>query len=460
MTSADQGAAFADYGLLCPVWAGSPVAVETSDPAVLRGILDAEVGLAAGQAQLGLIPSPTANVIRDVASTFTIDLPDVAGHARGGGNPVIPVLAALRAAVALADQDAADHLHYGATSQDILDTAMMLVARRSLRIVVRDLRASVDALIRLADQNRRSAMAARTLTQHSVPTTFGLKAAGWLIGLVDAAAALEHAGVSLPVQLGGAAGTLASFTQIAQNAQAPGAELSLVDAFARELDLRSPRFPWHTHRAPVTDLGDALVGVGDALGKIAADIAMLSRTEIAELREVGGAGTGGSSAMPQKHNPVLSVLINSAARTAPGLAAELHRSAIAVDERPDGAWHAEWQTLRELLRQVGGAAALAAELLPALAVDADRMRENLAITGPLIVSERVMLQAGPVLGRDRVKQLVRQAAERPDTLYDMLRAALPDWTDERVRQLLDPENYLGANDHLIDRAVNHARGRS
>jgi 3-carboxy-cis,cis-muconate cycloisomerase len=326
----------------------------------------------------------------------------------------------------------------------------MLVAQRSIRILSIDLDTAVSTLAGLANRHRATVMAGRTLTQHSVPTTFGLKVAGWLVGVVDATRALTVIADALPAQLGGAAGTLASFGELA-----PGRELAIVDAFAAELGLRAPTLPWHTHRAPITRLGDALAGVCDALGKIAADISLLSRTEIAELHEASG---GGSSAMPQKQNPVLSVLMQAAARKSPGLAAELHRSALAVDERPDGAWHVEWQTLRELLRVAGGAASLAAELLPGLRVDRERMRANLLSTGPLIVGERIMLVAGPVLGMDRVKQLVVQAADDSQSLQESLHSELAGWSDERLTELLDPLNYLGASEDLIDRALRHTEG--
>lgn len=445
--STDSGA---DLGLLSPVWAGTPAAVETADVAVLLAILDAEVGLAAAQARLGLVPEAAAAVIRLVAADVVIDVAQIARRSRSGGNPVIPFLADLRAAVASADPGAAEFVHLGATSQDILDSALMLVAQRSIRILATDLDTAVSALARLVDRHRTTVMAGRTLTQHSVPTTFGLKAAGWLVGVVDATRALTAIADALPAQLGGAAGTLASFGELAT-----GRELDMVDAFAAELGLRAPTLPWHTHRAPITRLGDALVGVCDALGKVAADISLLSRTEIAELHE---AGAGGSSAMPQKQNPVLSVLMQAAARKSPGLAAELHRSALAVDERPDGAWHVEWQTLRELLRVAGGAASLAAELLPGLRIDRERMHANLGITGPLIVGERIMLVAGPALGKDHVRQLILQAVDDSQRLRESLRSELTGWSDERINELLDPLNYLGANDDLIDRALRHAEG--
>jgi 3-carboxy-cis,cis-muconate cycloisomerase len=440
-----DSATAADHGLLSPYWAGTPAAEATGDAAVLRAILDVEVALAAAQARLGIVPESAAEAIRRTADGLTPDAARLAVAARtSGGNPIIPLLAELRSAVG---PDAAGSVHVAATSQDILDSALMLVAQRSIRSMAADLETTVSALAALADGNRTTAMAGRTLTQHSVPTTFGLKSAGWLVGVADARAFLMAVSNALPAQLGGAAGTLASVTQLA-----PGRELELVSAFADELGLQAPPLPWHTMRTPITRLADALTGVCIAIGKIGADLSLLARTEIAELSEATG---GGSSAMPQKQNPVRSVLIQAATRQAPGIAAELHRSAIAVDERPDGAWHAEWQPLRELLRVTGGAASLAAELLTGLRVDAERMRANLAITGSLIVSERIMIAVGPALGKAQVQKLVTQAADDPSRLRDDLRHVLPDWSDTELDDLLDPLNYLGASNELIDRALTH-----
>jgi 3-carboxy-cis,cis-muconate cycloisomerase len=444
LNSDDSGTA--DHGLLSPYWAGTPVAEATADVAVLRAILDVEVALATAQAGLELIPDAAAARIHSTAAGLAPDAARVAAASRAGGNPIIPLLAELRAAVG---PDAADFVHLGATSQDILDSALMLVAQRSIRSMMEDLDAVVSALATLADRHRSTAMAGRTLTQHSVPTTFGLKAAGWLVGVSDARGFLGAVSSALPAQLGGAAGTLASFTQLI-----PGRELELADAFANQLGLQSPPLPWHTMRTPITRLADALSGACTAIGKIGADVSLLARTEIGELSEASG---GGSSAMPQKQNPVLSVLIQAASRQAPGIAAELHRSAIAVDERPDGAWHVEWQAMRNLLRVTGGAASLAAELVPGLRVNSDRMRTNLALTGPLIVSERIMIAVGPTIGKDTVRRIVSQFADNPSGLRDSLRSELPDWRDAAVDELLDPLNYLGLSDELIDQALAHVQ---
>lgn len=450
-----SGAGDADFGLLSPQWAATPVARATSDSVILLAMLEVEVTLVRAYETLGIAPAGTAERVRGVAATVPFDVVSIAARGRDGGNPVIPLVKDLRAAVAAVAPDAAPWVHRGATSQDILDTALMLVARRAVEGLLADVDTAIRALAALADGHRRTLMASRTLTQHGVPTVFGLKAAGWLGGVLQARRGLVS--VTFPAQWGGAGGTLASFAVVG----GPGTGIRLGEEIAATLGLAVAPVPWHTRRAPVTGLGDALTTLTDTLGTISSDVLVLARPEIAELGEPAKAGRGGSSAMPQKHNPVLSVLIQSAARAAPGLSAELHRSANAVDERPDGAWHVEWQTLRELLRTVGGAVGLAAELLPGLAVYPDAMLRNLELSGPLIVSERLMLEFGPLLGAERLQELVSGAAG--DGSFDLgaaLRAepALESIGDARLAEVLDPAAYLGDSELLIDRVLGEAAG--
>lgn len=291
------------------------------------------------------------------------------------GNPVLPLVSALRSRVPTT-------VHTGLTSQDVLDTALVLLARNGMDRIAADLSRVARALARLADEHRSSVMAGRTLTQHAVPITFGLKAARWLSGVLDALDELSRVRAGLPVQCGGAAGTLS-------RAALSGDPLAAAAAFARELELVWPGLPWHTHRAPVTRIGDALVRSCDALGVIAADVLTLGRPEIAEVREGAVAGRGGSSTMPHKQNPVLSVLVNSAALRAPQLGAQLHLCAArAVDERPDGAWHAEWPALLGLLELTVVASSQSAELVEGLRVDAEAMARRAAAVSADLLAER------------------------------------------------------------------------
>ncbi|MFF9775750.1 3-carboxy-cis,cis-muconate cycloisomerase [Streptomyces sp. NPDC013978] len=440
MTSAD-----ADTGLLAPGWAGSPAAAATSDTAYLRALLDAEAALTRAQAALGLVPAAAGPAVTSAADAAVLDVRSLAERARGGGNPVIPLVADLTEAVGA---EYGPYVHRGATSQDILDTATMLVAARTLDLVLADLGGTEAVLAALAAAHRDTAMPGRTLTQHAVPTTFGLKAAGWRSLLLDARDRLAVVRATLPTQLGGAAGTLAAFTVFGATDTA-----ALSTAYARELGLHAPELPWHTLRTPIADLAGALAFTAGALGKIAVDVLTLARTEIAEVAEGSG---GGSSAMPHKANPVRSTLIAAAARRAPHLAATLYGSLAAEDERPAGAWHAEWEPLRELLRLVGGAARDAVELTRGLRVDTDAMRRHLDLTHGLIVSERLAAELAPVLGRARAKELLTRTAERVYAegrpLGELL-AEEPELTDLDLADLTDPTRYTGSAGALTDRAL-------
>ncbi|MCX5530058.1 3-carboxy-cis,cis-muconate cycloisomerase [Streptomyces sp. NBC_00006] len=429
---------------------GAPTEPTTSEEAFLQALLDAEAGLTRAQSSLDLAPAAAGEAVTAAAVAERFDVRDLARRSRGGGNPVIPLVADLTAAVSDVSAEHAAYVHRGATSQDILDSALMLVAARTLDVLLDELSDTEGALAGLAREHRDTVMPGRTLTQHAVPTTFGLKAAGWRSLVLDARDRLRGVRAGLPVQLGGAAGTLAAFG--AYGAEDP---LALVATYARQLGLAEPELPWHVLRTPVADLAGALAFAAGALGKIAADVLVLSRTEIGELAE--GAG-GGSSAMPHKANPVRSTLIAAAGRRAPALAATLYASVAAEDERPAGAWHAEWATLRELLRVVGGAARDASALVGGLVVRVDVMRAHLSLTGGAIVSERLSAELAGVLGRGAAKELLasasRRARESGRTLADVLSTepALKD-SDVNVAELTDPSRYTGAAGALVDRAL-------
>ncbi|MFD8537585.1 3-carboxy-cis,cis-muconate cycloisomerase [Streptomyces rubrogriseus] len=436
----------ADTGLLAPGWTGSPAASATGDRAYLRALLDAEAALTRAQTALGLAPAEAADAVDAAAADpAAFDARSLAERARGGGNPVIPLVADLTKAVG---EPYGPYVHRGATSQDILDTATMLVAARTLDLLLPDLARTERALARLAAEHRDTPMPGRTLTQHAVPTVFGLKAAGWRALVLDARDRITAVRDALPAQLGGAAGTLAAFE--AYGATDPTA---LPAAYARELGLRAPVLPWHTLRTPIADLAGTLTFTAGALGKIAVDVLTLSRTEIGEVAEGGG---GGSSAMPHKANPVRSTLIAAAARRAPQLAATLYGSLAAEDERPAGAWHAEWEPLRDLLRLTGGAARDAAELAEGLRVRPDAMRAHLGLTHGLIVSERLSAELAPVLGRARARELLTELAARAyaeDRDLGELLAGVPELRDLDLAVPTDPARYTGAAATLTDRAL-------
>lgn len=444
-------------GLLSPAAAGSAAEAATSDAAFLQALLDAEAALTRAQAAVGVAPQEAAAAITDAARDATrFDLRDIALRARDGGNPVIPLVADLTAAVPDA---AAPYVHRGATSQDILDTAAMLVSARTLDLILADLTRTAHATARIASAHRDTPMPGRTLTQHAVPTTFGLKAAGWRSLTLDARDRVRAVRNSLPVQLGGAAGTLAAIGVYGEGDRDGDPALRVLAAYADQLALREPALPWHTLRTPVADLATALAFAAGALGKAGADVLTLSRTEIAEVSEGTG---GGSSAMPHKANPVRATLVVAAARRAPGLAGTLLGSLVAEDERPAGVWHAEWEPLRELLCLVGGAARAAAELAEGLRVHPDAMREHLGLTGGLIVSERLAAELAPLLGRARAKAVLTEAARRTraegrplaEVLADepALRDLGPDAALD-LGELTDPARYTGSAGALTDRAL-------
>ena len=456
MTSPERTAAV-DLGLLAPGLAGSRIEAETGDGAYLQALLDAEAALARAQVGIGAVPPHAAEAITAAAQAERFDLRRIALDARSGGNPVIPLAAALR--VEVASEDVAAYVHRGATSQDIMDTATMLIADRARSIILADLDRAAAALAQLAARYRSTPMAARTLTQQAVPTTFGLKAAGWRALLLDARDGL--AGLALPAQLGGAAGTLAALAP----AEDPGAVFGLVEGFAAETGLDVPSLPWHVLRTPVAALGGALALVAGALGKFAADVLVLGRTEIAEISQ---RGAGGSSAMPHKANPVNAALIAAAARQVPALASVLYGALAAEDERPAGAWHAEWQNLRQALRLAGTAAEFAAELAEGLDARPERMAENLALTHGMIVSERLVGALEPLLGRAAARKVLTSASQVAVDGGIPLAEALVDEPDinalidagrldtDRLAQLLDPAGYLGVAAELVDRALQRA----
>jgi 3-carboxy-cis,cis-muconate cycloisomerase len=406
--------------LLSPVAAGTAAEAATAGEAWLRALLDAEAALARAQARLGLIPDGVAQAIAEARP----DLGELAERARGAGNPVVPLVAELRTV-------AGEHVHQGATSQDIMDTAAMLVADRTRRIVLTDLGRTLDALAGLARRHRDTPMAGRTLGMQAVPTTFGLKAAGWLTAVAQARDRL--AAVRLPAQLGGAAGTLAAFGTVA-----------LLPAFAEETGLAEPVLPWHTLRAPVADLGAALALVAGALGKIAVDVVLLAQTELGEVAEPAAPGRGGSSAMPHKRNPVLATMIRSAALRVPAYAQVLFQSQAAGLERPAGEWHAEWLPLNDSLRMTGGAAETAAELAGGLEVHPDRMRENLRDE---LLSEHVAAVLAEHSGREDADKAVAAALREGRPLSDLVPGGV------------DPADVVGCAPELVDRALAAYEGR-
>lgn len=362
--------------------------------ALLEAMVEVEQAWLTGLVTAGIAPRAAHQELSGLVEQS--DLPAVARAAEAGANPVIPLLALLRERISDAHPEASTWLHRGLTSQDVLDTAIQLCARDTLDRLSQELKAQTDAAVGLAAAHEGALMAGRTLTQYAAPSTFGLRCAGWLSGLLDARDDLDRVRRAMPAQLGGATGSLAAVVDLAAGAGLADPQTSAVavaEGVADAVGLLA-RTPWHTARGPVTRLGDALVSCTDAWGRIANDVLVLARPEIAELAEPAVDGRGGSSTMPHKHNPVLSVLIRRAALSAPALASTLHLAAAeAVDDRPDAAWHLEWAALRTLARAALVAGSQCTELLRGLQVDTARMRRTAEAAAEELLSERRSVEA-------------------------------------------------------------------
>ncbi len=441
--------------------------VEAGDAAWLRAMLDAEAGLARALERAGLAPAGAGEAVTAAARAGDFNPNELGGLAALTGNPV-PGLA--RALARQVPQTAVSAVHRGATSQDIVDTAAMLLAKRAIGVIAADLARAADAAAGLAAAHRDSIMIGRTLLQQAVPVTFGLVAAGWLTSLDEARAGLDAVGPRLAVQFGGAAGTLASLGEAGQRVTA---------LLATELGLAVPVLPWHTDRLRIIDLGAALARVAAVLGKIARDVTLLAQSEVGEVSEGGGTDQrgadqqapaasprrGGSSAMPHKHNPVASIAILGCTRQVPGLLATLAAASEQELQRAAGAWHAEWEPLTALLRLTGSASSWAADLLPGLVVDTSRMAANLAATKGLPLAEHVSSLLAGVLGGAQAHDLVAEAGARATSaglpLRDVLlavpkleqRLSSAGITAEQIDSALEPSGYLGAAGAFVTAAL-------
>ncbi len=461
----ERAAAF-DVGLLHPLGFGSRADELTGDLAWLQAMVDVELALTQGLVAAGLAPEWMTAVCAELTDARQLDLARIAAEGQGGGNPVIPLVTHLAAAAERTRPGASDHLHVGATSQDILDTAAMLVAHRVAGELAAGLTDLAVTLAAIVDRHRGTVMAGRTLGQQASPTSFGFVAAGWLDAVQTAASELARVRATLPVQLGGAVGNLAVLSDIARSRRpevpAPRTVDRVVAHLASGLGLCVPGITWHTNRLPVTALAAALAAVAGSVGTFALDVTVLSRTEIAEVSERLAVGQGGSSAMPHKRNPVTAVLVTAAARQTPALAATLFGSLLAEDQRPGGAWHTEWQTLRLLERLTLAAVAGAAALAARLDVDPERMRANLDLTDGLVFSERVTTLLAETLGKAPAFALVRRASEESYRANRSLRVVLsaliaaeghPEELRARVWSAFDGDLSLGQTDAAIDRVL-------
>jgi 3-carboxy-cis,cis-muconate cycloisomerase len=438
--------------LFRPIFVPERFSEAVSGRAWIGAMLEAEGALAVVQARAGLIPRQAAETIVSCCDVDRFVPEEIGRKGRAQGNPIPPLVRALTRAVSAVSEDAASHVHKGATSQDIVDTAAMLVCRNALDLILAEIDGISAACASLADTHRDTIMPGRTLLQQALPTTFGKKAAGWLVTVLEVGTRLREVRQSgLAVQLGGAAGTLASLGPVGTQ---------VLGEFARELGLVEPIVPWHTDRVRISDLGGALSLVAGVLGKISQDIILMAQTEVGEVAEPAGEGRGGSSTLPHKRNPILSVTAAANARRILDLSHTLQVAMVGEHERATGAWHSEWEALSDALALAGGAAAAVREVTEGLKVYPEKMLENLNATGGLLLAENVTTVAAEHLGRLEAHGLVEEASHRALESGRPLRDELLSeprlgevLSEEELDAALDPARYLGCAGEFVDRAL-------
>ncbi len=436
-------------GVFSGFFARGPVAEVVSDEALVKAMVDVELALVRALVSAGLAPFDALDGLRSLDAS-AVNLAWLGESTAAKGTPVPALVSAMRER--LGDGPGARVLHRGATSQDVVDTALMLVAKTALGLLLEDLRFAANRCAGLAERHRNTVQVGRTLLQQAVPLTFGLVAASWLSALDAARAELTAIrATGLAVQLGGAVGTLAPLGDRG---------LEVAADVARQLDLAQTDLAWHTDRIRPARLASSLGVCTGAMAKVARDIALMAQTEVGEVSEGGAAGRGGSSTMPHKRNPVGAVAVLACAQRVPGLVSTILAGMDQEYQRAAGAWQAEPATMLELLRLTGSAASALRELLTGLQINSERMRANLELTHGLVMSESVASTLAGAVGRPRAQELVERAAAQAVASGRDLRDVLlesPDVTGvldvADLDQALAPQSYLGVSGELIDRAL-------
>ncbi|HWZ82289.1 MAG TPA: 3-carboxy-cis,cis-muconate cycloisomerase [Terriglobales bacterium] len=438
--------------LLDPLFGSAAMDEVFGDSVRLQRMLDFEAALAKAEAACGVIPGTAAPVIASRCKVELLDVRALAAATALSLNPAIPLVKQLTTLVAADDAKAAGFVHWGATSQDVNDTGLVLQIRQGLDILEADLTSLSHSLIELARKHRSTPIVGRTLMQHAVPTTFGAKVAGWLDAVTRHRERLAQTRKRvLVLQFGGAVGTLAALR---------GKSLEVAEVLAAELHLELPAAPWHTQRDRIAEVATTLGLCVGTLGKIARDIALHMQTEIAELFEPAGEGRGGSSTMPHKRNPVSAGVVLAAATRVPGLVSTMLTAMVQEDERGLGNWHAEWETVPELFRLTAGALHQMAMIVPHLQVDGECMRRNLDATQGLIFAEGVTMALADQIGKSAAHKLVEEASQKARASGQHLREILAQDKSviERLKaadldRLFAPENCLGAAEEFVDRVI-------
>ena len=438
--------------LLAPMLSSAAMRAVCDDVAYLQNMLDFEAALARAEAATGVIPAGAAGPIEKACKASSFDFADLAEAATRSGNLAIPLIKALTANVARADADAARYVHWGATSQDVIDTAGMLTLGAAIDALLPDIDRAITGFAKLARQHRDTAVVARTWLQHALPMPFGLKLAEYAAALHRSRARLRRLrSEGLALQFGGAAGTLAALGDKG---------LLVAERLAQELKLPQPDAPWHTHRDRIAEAASVFAILAGTCGKIARDVSLMMQTDVGEAFEPSGEGRGGSSTMPHKRNPVAAATALAAATMAPNLAATIFAAQVQDHERSAGPWHAEWPTLPSLLLVTSGALAAIVDIAEGLEVDVARMRANLDATHGLIMAEAVTMALAEKIGKSEAHHLVEAASKKAIAEKKHLRDVLtkdPDVTTHlsanKLAKLFEPMAYQGASQALIDRLL-------
>jgi 3-carboxy-cis,cis-muconate cycloisomerase len=442
----------APSGLYGPLFASAAMRAIVADRARLQRMLDVEAALARAEATVGVIPLSAVGPIAAACHAENFDFAALGQAAVPAGNIAIPLVKALTAAVAAADEDAARFVHWGATSQDIIDSALALELGAALDALDSDLDRAIAGFAALAERHRATPVAGRTWLQHALPIPFGLKLAGYGAALARSRKRLARLKEqALVLQFGGAAGTLAALGP---------AGVAVAQKLAAELGLPLPEAPWHAHRDRLAEVAATLAILAGTCGKIARDVTLLMQTDVAEAHEPAAAGRGGSSTMPQKRNPVAATIALAAATMAPNLCATILAAQVGEHERATGAWQAEWPTFPALLLVVSGALRAIVEIGEGLEVDAERMGANLDATGGQIMAEAVMIALGAKFGRLEAHHLVEGACRMASAQKRHLKSVLQEdarimgeLSPDEIARLFDPLAYQGAAQAFIDRLL-------
>ncbi|HEY6937803.1 MAG TPA: 3-carboxy-cis,cis-muconate cycloisomerase [Terriglobales bacterium] len=438
--------------LLDPLFRWQAVEEIFSDRRRIQSMLEFEAALARAEARAGVIPASAAAPITAKSRAELFDFDALAQAAAPAGNLAIPLVKQLTALVAAEDKGAARFVHWGATSQDAIDTGFVLQARHALELIAKELERFSEILAQLAQQHRDTTLPARTWMQQALPTTLGLRVAGWLDAVDRHRVRLEETrSHALALQFGGAVGTLAALGDKG---------ITVAKALGKELKLAVPELPWHAHRDRMAEIATTLGLCSGTLGKIARDLSLQAQTEVAEVFEPAAPGRGGSSTMPHKRNPVTAAVVLAAATRVPALVSTMLSSMVQEQERGLGGWHAEWETLPEIISLTAGALHHLAETVEHLDVDTERMRANLELTHGLIFAEAVQMVLGEQIGRLEAHELVETACQRAQEQKRHLRDVLAEepkvkqhLDKQELERLFDPARYLGMASELIDRVL-------